>query len=110
MFRAEKVANEVAVLRYLRKNTTVPVPEVYGSGETWTGPYIVMAYVEGTSLADILKVPKAEGRPVLNPELSERGVRSAYQEMAKLLLELSKPKFLKIGALAERARGRVYCL
>lgn len=76
----------------------IPVPEVYGSGKTWTGPYIVMAYVEGTPLADILKVPKAEGRPVLNPDISERGLRRAYREMAKLLLELPKPEFSKIGA------------
>lgn len=105
IFRAEKVANEVAVLQYLRRHTAIPVPEVHGSGKTWTGPYIVMTYIDGTPLANILKVPKAEGRPILNPDISERGLRRAYQEMAKLILELSKPKFPKIGALTEGLNG-----
>ncbi|WEW60187.1 hypothetical protein PRK78_005672 [Emydomyces testavorans] len=105
IFRTEKVENEVTVLRYLRNHIAIPVPEVYGSGKTWAGPYIVMSYIDGTPLADILKVPKAEGRPVLNPQISERGLRSAYYEMAKLLLELSKPEFPKIGALTESSDG-----
>lgn len=105
IFRSEKVANEVAVLRYLQRHTAIPVPEVYGSGRTWTGPYIIMTYIEGTLLSNILKVPKMKGRPVLNPQISERGLRRAYQEMAKLLLELSKPKFPKIGSLTEGPDG-----
>ncbi|KAF3891413.1 APH domain-containing protein [Trichophyton interdigitale] len=105
IFRAEKVANEVVVLRYLRKYTSIPVPEVYGSGKTWTGPYIVLTYVHGTPLASILKDPKAEGRPILNSNISQRGLRRAYQEMAQLLLELSKPEFTRIGALVERPGG-----
>ncbi|EFQ96664.1 serine/threonine protein kinase [Nannizzia gypsea CBS 118893] len=105
IFRAEKVANEVAVLRYLRKHTSIPVPEVYGSGKTWTGPYIVLTYIHGTPLASILKDPKVEGQPVLNPHISQRGLRRAYQEVAQLLLELSKPEFPRIGALAEEPDG-----
>ncbi|EGE07890.1 phosphotransferase enzyme family protein, partial [Trichophyton equinum CBS 127.97] len=102
---AFNVANEVVVLRYLRKYTSIPVPEVYGSGKTWTGPYIVLTYVHGTPLASILKDPKAEGRPILNSNISQRGLRRAYQEMAQLLLELSKPEFTRIGALVERPGG-----
>lgn len=105
IFRAEKVANEVAVIQYLRRHTTIPVPEVHGSGKTWTGPYIILTYIEGVPLSNVLKVPRVEGRPVLNPEISERGLRRAYQEMAKLILELSKAKFPKIGSLTEGPDG-----
>ncbi|EEP76453.1 predicted protein [Uncinocarpus reesii 1704] len=64
-----------------------------------------MTYIKGTPLSNILKAPKVKGRPVLNPEISERGLRRAYQKMAKLLLELSKPKFSKIGSLTEGPDG-----
>lgn len=101
VFRREKVENEVVVLNYLRQHTKVPVPEVYGKGTCWAGPYIVMAFVEGDSLSDVLKDPRREGRPVLNPRISERALRIAYREMAYLVLELSKPQFPHIGALVQ---------
>jgi hypothetical protein len=46
-----------------------------------------MSYIEGTPFANIPKDPQAEGRPVLNPRISGRGLRRAYREMAKLLLD-----------------------
>ncbi|OBT42289.1 hypothetical protein VE00_06370 [Pseudogymnoascus sp. WSF 3629] len=103
VFRQEKVENEVTVLRYLRQHTQVPVPEVYGTGTCWAGPYIVMAVVEGDLLSNVLKDPlKSEGRPVLNPRISDRALRIAYREMAYLVLELSKSQFPRIGALVQQ--------
>ncbi|OJD26061.1 hypothetical protein ACJ73_02562 [Blastomyces percursus] len=81
IFRAEKVANEVAVLHYLRRHNAIPVPEVYGSGKTWTRLYIVLAYIEAIPLSNILRVSKMKGQPLLNPEISERGQRKAYQDL-----------------------------
>jgi aminoglycoside phosphotransferase (APT) family kinase protein len=108
VFRQEKTDNEVTVLRYLRQHTQVPVPEVYGSGTCWAGPYIVMAFVEGDLLSNVLKDPlKKEGRPVLNPRISDRALKIAYREMAYLVLELSKPQFSCIGALVQEGKDFV---
>ncbi|KFY07881.1 hypothetical protein V492_06736 [Pseudogymnoascus sp. VKM F-4246] len=104
VFRQEKVDNEVTVLQYLRRHTQVPVPEVYGAGTCWAGPYIVIAFVEGDLLSNVLKDPlKSDGRPVLNPRISDRALRIAYREMASLVLELSKPQFPRIGALEQQS-------
>ncbi|KAK2810336.1 hypothetical protein FQN50_003067 [Emmonsiellopsis sp. PD_5] len=100
ILRREKVEHEVATMNYLRRNTSIPVPEVLGSGICLTGPYIVMPFIEGDPLSQLLKAHK-EGRPVLNPQLSDRSLKKAYQEMAMLILELSKPEFHAIGALEE---------
>lgn len=97
--RQEKVDNEVAIMKYLRRNTSIKVPDVLGVGRCWAGPYIVMSFIEGKSLATLLQDPGEKGRPVLNPKISDRILRRAYREMAQLLLELWKPEFSRIGAL-----------
>jgi hypothetical protein len=55
-------------------------------------------------LSQLLKNPSIEGRPVLNPQISDRSFKWAYREMAALALELSKHGIDAIGALA-RMRG-----
>ncbi|PGH00487.1 hypothetical protein AJ80_09178 [Polytolypa hystricis UAMH7299] len=106
IFRAEKVDNEVVVLRFLHRHTAIPVPEVVENGKTWTGPFIVISYINGTPLANILKDPNIKGRPVLDPQISDRDLQRAYYEMSKLLLALSKLEFPKIGALVESPDGK----
>ncbi|RAL02216.1 phosphotransferase family protein [Aspergillus ibericus CBS 121593] len=105
ILRREKVRNEVATMRYLSHTTSIPVPEVFGSGICWAGPYIVMSFLEGMPLSQVLKDPSVEGRPVLNPQISDRSLKRAYREMAGLILELSKHEFDTIGALEETERG-----
>ncbi|EXJ86738.1 hypothetical protein A1O3_03692 [Capronia epimyces CBS 606.96] len=105
IYRKEKVDNEVAVMKYLRQYTSIPVPEVLGAGTCWAGPYIVMSFVEGESLATLLKDPLQTGRPVLNPQISDRALRRAYREMAELHLQLSKQEFQRIGALEYDGEG-----
>ncbi|KAM5435813.1 hypothetical protein MferCBS31731_006070 [Microsporum ferrugineum] len=105
ILRQEKARQEVAVMNYLRQNTSIPVPEVLGSGTCWSGPYIVMPFVEGVPLSELLKDHSKEGSPVLNAQLSDRSLKRAYREMAILVLELSKPEFHTIGALEESEEG-----
>src|SRR6266699_1600053 len=55
---AEKVANEVAVIGYISKHTTIPVPEVlfWGLAEQspqQLGPFIVMEFVRGGPTSSI---------------------------------------------------------
>ncbi|KAI2836282.1 hypothetical protein CBS12448_11087 [Aspergillus niger] len=92
-------------MEYIRHSTSITVPEVFGTGNCWAGPYIVMSFLEGVPLSQILKDPSIEGRPVLNPQISDRSLKWAYYEMAKVILELSKHEFDSIGALAEDERG-----
>ncbi|KAH0829785.1 hypothetical protein FOPE_10433 [Fonsecaea pedrosoi] len=99
--RREKVDNEVVTMKYLARYTSIPVQDVLGSGTCGAGPYIVMSFVEGAPLAEFLKDRHQKGRPVLNPRLSDRVLKRAYREMAKLILELSKPEFQYIGALRQ---------
>jgi aminoglycoside phosphotransferase (APT) family kinase protein len=61
-FRDEKVKNEVYVIEFLRQKTTIPLPRILSWGLTadspqQLGPFIIMDYVEGTLLSDILKKP-----------------------------------------------------
>ncbi|EFR03644.1 phosphotransferase enzyme family protein [Nannizzia gypsea CBS 118893] len=98
ILRQEKVKQEVATMNNLRHNTSIPVPEVLGSGTCWSGPYTVMPFVEGVPLSELLEETSKEVSPVLNTQLSDRSLKRAYHEMATLVLELSKPKFDTIGA------------
>ncbi len=105
IYRKEKVDNEVAVMKYLRQYTSIRVPDVLGAGTCWAGPYIVMSFVEGESLATLLRDPLQNGRPVLNPQISDRAGKRAYREMAELHLQLSKQEFPRIGALEYNGEG-----
>ncbi|KAJ5093503.1 hypothetical protein N7456_009364 [Penicillium angulare] len=105
ILRREKVEIEVATMNYLRNMTSIPVPEVYGSGICWAGPYIVMSFIQGVPLSKTLKDPSSEGRPVLNPQISNRSLKSVYREIAPLILELSRHEFDSIGALQESEMG-----
>ena len=56
-------------------------------------------------LSNVLKGPlKKDGRPVLDPLISDRALRIAYRETACLVLELSKPQFSRIGALIQQGK------
>lgn len=103
ILRREKV--EVATMRYLRKNTSIPVPEVFGHGICWAGPYIVMSFLGGVPLSMLLKDPSSKGRPVLNPQTGDRSLTRAYREMAVIIVELSGHEFDSIGALEGNEKG-----
>ncbi|KAA6415577.1 MAG: phosphotransferase family [Lasallia pustulata] len=78
MFLEEKICYEVTVMRFLERNTTIPIPHVYYYGTTdespgRLGPFIIMEYIEHAhDLADTLNKPglKSEDRPILDPQIS----------------------------------------
>ncbi|EEH03893.1 phosphotransferase enzyme family protein [Histoplasma capsulatum G186AR] len=88
-FRTEKTRDEVSVMNFLSRRTRVPVPIVLGAGRWGCGPYVVTTFIEGTLLSKQLKCPSVG--------LSD--LERAYQGMAEVMLELSKPTFPSIGAL-----------
>ncbi|MCJ1255592.1 hypothetical protein MMC24_003409 [Lignoscripta atroalba] len=104
-FRNEKVQDEVAIMEYLAQDTSIPVPQVLGSGKCWLGPYIVMTFIEGRLLSGYLRDPSEGERVTLNPGISKSALKTAYRGMAQIMLELSKPAFPRIGALGRDEAG-----
>jgi hypothetical protein len=37
------------MMKYIRYTSSIPIPEVFGSGICWAGPYIVMLFLEAVS-------------------------------------------------------------
>ncbi|MCJ1250950.1 hypothetical protein MMC30_008179 [Trapelia coarctata] len=113
MFPEEKVRDEVAVMRFIERNTTVPVPHVFHYGTTDEspynlGPFIIMEYIEHAfDLVDALNKPglSLDDRPILDPQISRERLEFVYSQMADILLELSKHSFPKIGSLTEADNG-----
>ncbi|PYI03354.1 kinase-like protein [Aspergillus sclerotiicarbonarius CBS 121057] len=108
MFLDEKVRNEAVLMKYIADKTRIPVPRVigYGTAEdnpTGLGPYIIMTWVEGKKMSDILRkggdIPEKED--VLNPDIDPQTLKTLYGEMADILLELWSLDFDSIGSVRE---------
>ncbi|KAI1753171.1 phosphotransferase family protein [Xylaria castorea] len=112
-FPDEKVRYEVATMRYVAANTTIPVPHVYYYGTTadnpiGLGPFIIMDYIEHhQSMTRELLDPKraANERPILDPDIGEEKLEFLYSQAANILLQLSFLKFPRIGSLVEKEGG-----
>lgn len=101
----EKVAMEVSALNLIGSRTSIPVPKVRAWGVAASnplglGPFIMMNFIEGVTLSDILRDPNAE-RPsrVMREDISDYDVEFIYRQMANLLLQLFKLDFDAIGSL-----------
>ncbi|BCS17187.1 uncharacterized protein APUU_10015S [Aspergillus puulaauensis] len=94
---AEKLSNEVSVMRYLARTTIIPVPTVFGAGTWDCGPYIITDFIEGIPLSKRLKpsLPNAK-----------RDLERAYHCISQVMLELSKQTFPRIGALVQSLDGK----
>lgn len=97
MFPEEKVRKEVATMRYIQENTSIPVPMVlhYGMADECPynlGPFIIMEYVEHAyNLTDLFKEPGSLHEAMtMDPNVTEEKLSSVYEQMADVLLELSK--------------------
>ena len=107
LFPEEKVKNEVAVMRYILDQTSIPVPFIVYSGTkeespVKLGPFIMMSHIEHTTtMYDALNIPGCpyQERGVLGPNIDEGRLGMLYTQLAKTLLQLSKPEFPKIGSL-----------
>ncbi|CAG7558097.1 unnamed protein product [Fusarium equiseti] len=104
----EQVANEVRVLEYLSKNTTIPVPRLHSWGLTsesphQLGPFIIMDYIEGTLLSTVLKKSATDDHDsmVLDPAIDNAKLDTIYRQIAEYLLQLSQISFGRIGAFSK---------
>ncbi|KAJ5633892.1 hypothetical protein N7528_001734 [Penicillium herquei] len=101
----EKVAMEVSTLRLLRSQTTIPVPNVRAWGTAadntlGVGPFIMMDFIEGKTLLELLLDPDAENPTRhMREDISLDNVTRIYQQMANFMLQMYHINFDKIGSL-----------
>lgn len=104
-FPIEKTLQEGATARYVKQHTHIPVPEVlYYEEKSDLGPFTILQHVENQGLMiDRLKVPNLHPdiSAVLNPNISESLLSDLFLKTARLLLELSRLSFDRIGSLSE---------
>ena len=108
--RDEKVKNEVQVLEFLREKTTIPVPRVVSWGMTkdspaHLGPFMIMEFVDGLSLATILQQPTENARDevVLKTDVDDTKLDYIYEQLADYMLQLSRLEFTTIGAITKNS-------
>lgn len=108
-FPEEKVVNEVAVMRFLADQTSIPIPFVIYSGSKkesplQLSPFIIMDYIEHeTKMYDALNTPgcPTEERGILDPNIAEDRLEMLYGQLADILLRLSTPSLPRIGSLSQ---------
>lgn len=108
-FPEEKVVNEVAVMRFIIDQTSVPVPFVHLSGTKKhspleLSPFIIMDFIEHhTKMYDVLNIPGCpkEERGILDPNINESKLETIYGQAAGILLQLSTPSLPQIGSLRQ---------
>ncbi|KAL4954895.1 hypothetical protein BDW69DRAFT_183136 [Aspergillus filifer] len=113
MFLDEKVQSEVALMEDIANQTSTPVPKVIGyrtaaENPFELGPFIVMTWIEGEKMADILKKPGvADKHDILDPDIDPETLKKLYDEMAGVFLELWKLDFDTSGSLGKDSDGQI---
>ncbi|GAB7357352.1 hypothetical protein MBLNU459_g8300t1 [Dothideomycetes sp. NU459] len=109
MFPEEKLRAEVAAMRFIADNTTIPIPLVLHIGTAEEAPnglgaFMISEYVEHDSEMDVaLRMPDRpeDERPLLDPDISPAKIELLYGHMAQILLQLSKSALPQIGSFSE---------
>lgn len=105
-YAEEKLDAEVAAMRFVADNTTIPIPFVlhYGPREEspgGLGPFLTMEWVDNAGdVVDVLNTPglSYEDPPVLDPDINEETLFTTYGQMAGVLLQLWRHDFTSIGS------------
>ncbi|EFR04010.1 hypothetical protein MGYG_07015 [Nannizzia gypsea CBS 118893] len=112
LFPEEKTEAEVAVMRFIKENTRIPVPTILDwgmQGPCDMGPYILMEFISSSSnLTAKLRKPgfAREDRPILDPNIDESKLELLYGQMADIMLQLSRCSHSKIGCLSAESDGQ----
>lgn len=108
-FPEEKVVNEVAIMRFLIDQASIPVPFILHSGTKnksplELSPFIIMDYIEHeTNMYDALNTPRCpkKERGILDLNINDITLDLVYGQLAGILLQLSKVSFSRIGSLTQ---------
>ncbi|KFY46464.1 hypothetical protein V495_02450 [Pseudogymnoascus sp. VKM F-4514 (FW-929)] len=79
----EKIRSEVATMRFIKTETTIPIP-------------LVIAW--GTAILE--ECPEPEHGPILKSGIDEKDLETVYRQVANILLQLSEHDFSQIGSLS----------
>ncbi|ESZ95861.1 phosphotransferase enzyme family protein [Sclerotinia borealis F-4128] len=106
----EKVAIEVTTLNLIYNKTTIPVPKVQAWGSAASnllglGPFIIMDFINGISLSELLQDPNAELTRLMKEDISDSDIEIIYRQMANYLLQLFQLDFDQIGSLPSPKPG-----
>ncbi|KAI9798737.1 MAG: hypothetical protein M1825_005019 [Sarcosagium campestre] len=109
---SDLIASEVATLKFIRANSSIPVPEVFASSPTALNdvgvPFILMSKAPGSPLSawtwDQIQTSKApsrvrEPRPCLTSTQKSKIMR----QLGQMTYLLSRLRFDKIGSIFEEA-------
>lgn len=105
-FRYEKTNDECLTMTYISRYTSIPVAKLLAAESCDLGPYMVLSFVDGTRLSDCLKAPSNPEAPItLQPDIDHALLSHAYRNMATVLIELSRCRFARIGAVGQDTSG-----
>jgi hypothetical protein len=110
-FQDKKIQNEVQVVQFLHKFTSIPVPRLFSWGLTedspqHLGPFMISEFVEGVHLSNVLKDPADPTRLHLNPDIDQNILDNMYTQMADIMLELYNVNFNQIRAISKDTSSR----
>ena len=99
MKAADCMGIEIATMNYIRLNSDIPVPEVFGydlSAENTVGaPYIFIEYLHGTVAAELQQAKECGTGTFGSPEQDRR----FWTQMAEYHVQLASLTFDKIGSI-----------
>ena len=107
LFPEEKVVNEVAAMRFLTDQTSIPIPFILESGTKQErplelSPFIIMDYIKHqTKMYDALNTPGCPIEERLDPNIDESKLDMLYGQLEGILLQLSNPSLTCIGSLSQ---------
>jgi hypothetical protein len=86
IYPEEKLRREVAVLRFRKEKTRVPVPEVIAFGmavdnhDPGMGPFLITEWIEGVPLSSVMEeLPRPEWGPILRRDIGDETLYTIYK-------------------------------
>ncbi|KAH8706883.1 hypothetical protein GQ44DRAFT_743463 [Phaeosphaeriaceae sp. PMI808] len=107
----EKIAMEVEVLSLIRERTSISVPTVYSWGLAADNPlglgaFILMEFIEGTSVNRLLKDPNAAlDTRLVREDISDNDIEFLFRQITCFQLQLFELNFDRIGSLPTLKTG-----
>lgn len=101
---ARSLRSEALAMRMIKRETTVPIPEMYRFDDTLDNelrcPFILMEYIDGRPLYEVWYDQNVD------PEVLEQRRCRALDDVARAMLQLNKYSFSRGGDLLFDASGK----